>query len=57
MADDKTKDSGSAEAVAFKLLMEIASIERGFPERKKLLDTYAECLDATRGARDYTRQK
>jgi hypothetical protein len=42
----------SPEQVAFKLLEQIAAHENWhMPDRKKILDTYAECLRAVRGNR------
>ncbi len=38
----------SPENIAYKLTHEIARLEKGFADRKKLLDTYAECLRAVR---------
>lgn len=55
MADEKKLD-GSAEAIAYKLLEDIAAMEGGFKERKKFLDAYAECLHATRGYRSFPGQ-
>lgn len=60
MADNSTTDS--AEHVAYKLLSVIASNEsKSFggmspatADRKWLLDTYAECIDAVKGTRSYT---
>lgn len=52
----------SPEQVAYKLMLLVGSVENkitgtGMPNgnatRKWLLDTYAECLHATRGFRDY----
>lgn len=47
------QSEGSPEFVAYKLLLEIASIEGGYKDRKTVLDAYAECLHATRGYRDF----
>lgn len=49
----------SPEAVALALLKMVADVEkkeltttaRGAPDRKYILDTYAECLEAARGVR------
>jgi len=38
----------SPEYVAYRLLREIARLEKGMGDRKKLLDTYAECLRTVR---------
>lgn len=56
----------SPEQVAWKLMMLIAALEEkkvpgaigghGAPDREWLLDTYAECLDATQGQRNYQHQ-
>jgi hypothetical protein len=55
MADEKRED-GSPEMVAYKLMYDIAGLEGGLPSRQKLLDTYAECLQATRGYRSFPGQ-
>lgn len=46
---------GSPEYVAYKLLFDIATIEGGLKDRKRVLDTYAECLHATRGYREWSK--
>ncbi len=43
---------GSPESVAFKLLQIVYGMEP-IGDRKKLLDAYAECLQAARGARKW----
>lgn len=51
MADSlKMEGDGSPQNVAFKLLLQIKAFEN-FDLRQKLLDAYAECLDAAHGAR------
>ncbi|HIG21981.1 MAG TPA: hypothetical protein EYG02_14840 [Henriciella marina] len=57
MADKLELSQTSKEEVAFKLFQEII-ISEGRPAdrqtiRKYMLDTYAECLTATRGLRDW----
>lgn len=47
---------GSPEYVAYKLLFDIAAIEGGLKDRKTILDTYAECLHATNGYRDWQKR-
>lgn len=47
MAVENVKLGGeSAEEVAYKLMIDVSSMEGGFKDRKSLLDTYAECLYA-----------
>ncbi len=54
---ETTETAGSKEAVAFKLMVEIAKVDGasagtdGPARRKWILDTYAECLIATKGLR------
>lgn len=52
MANEK-KDDGSAESIAYKLMYDVSSIEGGLKSRKQLLDTYAECLHAAKGYREF----
>lgn len=57
----------SPEEVAFKLLRVVARLEdknlspfqggKSEPDRAWVLNTYAECLNATKGYRDYTKGK
>lgn len=55
---DNVKDigEGSPENVAWKLFYYIRSLEL-MNDRRAVLDCYVECLDATRGARDYQARK
>ena len=50
-----SSDSGSPERVAFDLMVKIATHQKidGANWRSGLLDLYAECLEATRGFRQY----
>ncbi len=57
MADTPVVHIGenSPEQVAYRLMIDVANVE-GYlnkMDRKKILDTYAECLDAVRGRRQY----
>jgi hypothetical protein len=42
----------SPEQVAYKLMQRISEIEKGFKDRKAILDAYHECIEAVRGHRD-----
>lgn len=60
MADEAVVHIGenSPEQVAYKLMIDLRSIENRYPEhqqadRKWLLDTYAECLEAVKGHRSF----
>lgn len=67
MADTVHIGENSPEEVAFKLLRVIAIAEKkqlgswhssgAEPDRKWVLDAYAECVDAVRGNRSYQRPK
>ena len=67
MTDGSTMQS-SPENVAFKLMLEIAKVEKkvlsahpgrgaSAPDRQWILDTYSECLEAVRGQRTIIQPK
>jgi hypothetical protein len=47
---------GSRENVAYKLLLLISGREE-IKDKKAILDTYAECLEATMGSREFGQSK
>jgi hypothetical protein len=57
MADNSVVHIGenSPEYVAYRLLKDIARVEDGSKDRKWILDTFAECLHAAKGYRDWQR--
>ena len=57
-------EQNSAEAIAYKLMLDIQSAERAYNSesgkipltREWILNTYAECLYATKGYRDFPKK-